>query len=305
MYRKGVRSNSVYSFRDESFMMGIAGDSGAGKHTLVADLSKLVGPQLSSINGDDDHKWERGHAMWRRYTHLDPRGNLLATQLEGLAALRRGGDIQKAHYDHDKGKFTDPLRIKPTDFIAIVGLHPFYLPTQRELLHLRIFVDPEETVRRTWKIERDMEKRGYTREQVLAQIDSRAADSAKYVRPQAKYADLVLKHGTVTRADDVALQVELVSALDPLLLVDALELIPTLEVSWAPDEELTRDRITIKGVIDAEQVRILAASLLPNNDELVHDDAWLPGGRGLAVVAVLHAMSVRLRTSPGGSKELA
>jgi uridine kinase len=305
MYRKGVRSNSVYSFRDESFMIGIAGDSGAGKHTLVSDLAKLVGPQLSTINGDDDHKWERGHAMWRRYTHLDPRGNLLATQLEGLAALRRGGDIQKAHYDHDKGKFTDPLRIKPTDFIAIVGLHPFYLPTQRELLHLRIFVDPEESVRRSWKVDRDMQKRGYTREEVLAQIDSRAADSAKYVRPQAKYADVILRHGETHRETDVALQVELVSQLDPLLLVDALDMIPSIEVSWEPDEELTRDRITIKGTLDAEQVRVLAVAILPNDDELVYEDAWLAGGRGVAAIAVLHAMSVRLRTTPVGAKELA
>ena len=49
------------------------GDSGAGKHTLANDMKTLFGVTLSVVDGDDDHRWERGHAMWRRYTHLDPR----------------------------------------------------------------------------------------------------------------------------------------------------------------------------------------------------------------------------------------
>ncbi|HEY6881417.1 MAG TPA: hypothetical protein VI299_25505, partial [Polyangiales bacterium] len=154
MYRKGVRSNGVYRFREQSFMIGIGGDSGAGKHTLGRDLATSLGQQISLINGDDDHKWERGHAMWRRYTHLDPRGNLLHEQAAALAALRRGGDVRKRHYDHDAGRFTVPLLLRPSDFVAIVGLHPFYLPSQRQLLELKVFVDPLEDLRRDWKVSR-------------------------------------------------------------------------------------------------------------------------------------------------------
>ncbi|MFO0669374.1 MAG: hypothetical protein U0235_07085 [Polyangiaceae bacterium] len=149
MYRKGVRSNAIYSFREESFMVGIGGDSGAGKHTIGRDLHAIMGPQLSMINGDDDHKWERGHAMWRRYTHLDPRGNRLMVQRESLAALRRGHAVRKPHYDHDVGKFTDPVLLRPTEFVGIVGLHPFYLASQRQLLHLKVFVDTDEALRRS------------------------------------------------------------------------------------------------------------------------------------------------------------
>ncbi len=111
MYRKGVRSNSVYSFRDESFMMGIAGDSGAGKHTLVADLSKLVGPQaLGALNGDDDHKWERGHWRCGGATRTSIRvANLLATQFfEGLTALRRQQGHSKSSLRSPQGKIHRP-----------------------------------------------------------------------------------------------------------------------------------------------------------------------------------------------------
>jgi hypothetical protein len=112
-----------------------------------------------------------------------------------------------------------------------------------------------------------------------------------------KYADLVLRHKETAKEDEVALEVELVSQLEPLALVDALEVAPTLEASWAPDEGLTRDRITIKGTLSVENLRLLAQALLPNADELIHEEAWRPGGRGLAQLVILHAVSVRLRTT--------
>jgi uridine kinase len=299
MYRKGVRSNAIYGFRDATFMLGIGGDSGAGKHTLGEDMSRLMGGLFSSINGDDDHKWERGHAMWGRFTHLDPRGNLLGAQLESLAALRRGGAVRKRQYDHDKGKFTDPLLVRPTDFIAIIGLHPFYLASQRQLFHLRIFVDPEESLRREWKVARDVAKRGYSPEKVVAEMERRATDGAKYVRPQMKFADIVLRNAAPEKSapNALAMHLELVSELEPLLLFEGLDSVETLSVEWAPDEELMRDKLHIKGTIDAEQVRLLAMTLVPNLEELIEslDEGWQAGARGVAQVLILHAISVRLR----------
>ncbi len=309
MYRKGVRSNSMYMFRDQSFMIGIGGDSGAGKHTVGADLAAIMGADISLVNGDDDHRWERGHAMWRRYTHLDPRGNQLESQMLSLAALKRGGDVRRRHYDHDRGRFTEALVLKPNDFIAIIGLHPFYLASQRQLFHLKVFIDTEESLRREWKSARDIEKRGYTREKVIEQIEQRMADSVKYVRPQAKHADLVLRHCPGAEKSDagVSLEVEVVSELEPLVLVDLLDRIPTLEVEWEPDETLTRDRLKIKGDIDIDAVRALAYALIPDLDELVFDPSsrWLSGGRGIAQVILLHSIGSRLRRSAAANEAVA
>lgn len=303
MYRKGVRSNALYGFRDQSFMVGIGGDSGAGKHTLANDMKSLFGETLSVINGDDDHRWERGHAMWKEYTHLDPRANFLAAQLDGLAALREGGNIRKRHYDHDKGKFTDPLLIKPNDFIAIVGLHPFYLASQRQVLHLKIYVGPSEELRREWKVKRDVAKRGYTPEKVLYEMDRRMADSAKYVQPQARHADLLVSHTKNPEKDtDVALRFELSSALDPLPLFHALGQVDSIEVNWLPDESLTRDQFEVKGELTIEQLQLLAIAAIPNVDELtIEPGGWKDGGRGLAQLVALYAASVRLRVNPSAA----
>jgi hypothetical protein len=93
------------------------------------------------------------------------------------------------------------------------------------------------------------------------------------------------------------MNVELVSELEPLLLFDAIDAVETLSVEWAPDDELMRDKLLIKGTIDAEQVRLLAMTVVPNLEELIEalDEGWQAGARGLAQVVILHAISVRLR----------
>lgn len=298
MYRKGVRSNGIYTFRDQTFMLGLGGDSGAGKHTIGRDLAKLFPDTMTMINGDDDHRWERGHAMWREYTHLDPRGNLLRAQLDSLESLRRGSDVRKRHYDHDKGTFTDAVLLRAKDFVSIVGLHPFYLASQRHLLHLKVFVEPNEEIRREWKVSRDMKKRGYTREQVLEQMERRAADGAKYIAPQKKYADLVVRLVTVPEGEnDFSVEYELTSVLDTLSLFEVLCQVEGLTVEWKPDEHLERDTLLVSGSLDAEQLKVIAQVAIPNLDDLVDERlvGFLPGSRGMTQLVLLHAMSVRLR----------
>ncbi len=307
MYRKGVRSNSIYTFRDESFTLGIGGDSGSGKHLLAADLRELVGPELTLVQGDDDHKWERGHVMWRRFSHLDPRGNELRSQLENLAALRRGGHVEKRVYDHTAGRFGDPIVFRPSAFIAIVGLHPFYLPAQRKLLDLRIYLAPDEPLRRAWKIARDVSERGYDSDKVVAEMARREADSARYVRSQRQHADLVIacRQGTgPLDSPDLAVDLELVSELEGLLLFDVLDGVPSLKTSWSCDESLARDRLSIEGQLSEAQLRSVAAVLIPNLDELVVSGAprFGCGSRGLSRLVVLHAISARLRSLQGGAR---
>ncbi len=308
LYQRGVQASASYRMRDENFMIGIGGDSGAGKHTIGADLARLLGRRLTLLNGDDDHRWERGDSMWTHYTHLDPRGNHLAAQMESLISLRNNRQVRRRHYDHSTGRFTEPLLVSPNDFMCIVGLHPFYLPSQRQVFHLRIFVNPAEELRQNWKVARDMSRRGYSKEQVLEQIERRRPDSDKYVMPQMKHADVVVRHLPLgpdenprndeeSTQTELAVELEMSSALEPLQLVDALEGIPTLHVTWQPDEALTRDRLLIKGTVTADELSALAESTIPNADQILVEPGFEPGARGVVQLALLYAMSVRLRSA--------
>ncbi|MDG0794542.1 glycosyltransferase 87 family protein [Cohnella ginsengisoli] len=109
LYNHGVRSNSIYKNSQQAFTIGIGGDSGVGKSTLLEDIKLLLNDKkMLEIEGDGDHKWERGDSNWEEYTHLNPKANHLHRQSEHLSSLKRGGTIERIVYDHVTGKFTSP-----------------------------------------------------------------------------------------------------------------------------------------------------------------------------------------------------
>jgi uridine kinase len=188
-YKNSIYSNDIYSM-DKAFVIGIGGDSGAGKSTLINDLQDILGDKLLQLEGDSDHKWERGDEMWLEYTHLDPKANFLHQQAEQLGQLKNRKSILRSDYNHSTGKFTVADKILAKDFVVLAGLHPFYLPKMRKVIDLRIFLNLDERLRRSWKIERDMADRGYSEEQILHSLAKREYDSEKYIKPQEQFGDL-------------------------------------------------------------------------------------------------------------------
>jgi len=54
-----------------------------------------------------------------------------------------------------------------------------------------VYLAPPESLRAEWKIKRDTLKRGYSKEQVLAD-QKREPDSEQFIRPQREWADVVV-----------------------------------------------------------------------------------------------------------------
>ena len=300
MTRRGIRAQTT-GRHDEVFLIGIGGDSGAGKHTLGRDLLAVLGDRLALVDGDDDHRWERGDPAWQTLTHLDPRANRLQLQLEALQRLRQGADVRKPRYDHVRGRFTRPMLWPSARVVGLVGLHPFYLSAQRRLLDLRVFVDAADDVRRTWKLARDVQDRGKTETSVLAELDRREPDAQRFVRPQRQHADVVLGHLAAVEAPDVHLRVEMAGHLDPFALLAALQGEATLHVEWLADPGLQRETFVVTGALSAARVAYLAVVLLPDADDWLLDGAqWHPGQRGLAQLVLLHALGAAWNASATG-----
>lgn len=195
MYQYGVNSNSYYKRRSRPFIIGIAGDSGSGKSRLLLMLDELLSEgRILNIEGDGDHKWERGSENWKDMTHLNPKANYLYRQAEDLRILRDGNAVKRVEYDHDTGIFTNRKRVTPKPYIVLCGLHSLYLPQMRQVLDMKIFLDTDENIRRYWKIERDASLRGHKKDEIIKQIEERREDAEKYIYPQKQYADLIIRY---------------------------------------------------------------------------------------------------------------
>jgi phosphoribulokinase len=175
-------------------LLAIAGDSAAGKTTLARGIETVLGPErVTRICTDDYHRYDREDRARLRITPLDPQCNYLDVIEQHLRLLAEGEAILKPRYDHTTGTFLPPEYVRPREFVLIEGLLPLHTRAMRDSLDVKVYLDPDEDLRRQWKIERDCAKRGYTPDQVVAELDLRAHDTATYIRPQRAHGDIVVR----------------------------------------------------------------------------------------------------------------
>jgi phosphoribulokinase len=174
-------------------MIAVGGDSGTGKATLARGLEIIFGDARSvRVALDDYRSLDRAQRKAVGLTALDPRANNFAAMQEDLWALREGRAIEKPTYDHAAGTFGPIERIEPKEIVVVHGLFPLYTRALRSLFDVTIWNDPEPELRAAWEVRRDTLQRGYTVEGVRALRQSREPNVAKYISPQARYADLTV-----------------------------------------------------------------------------------------------------------------
>ena len=186
-------STATRAGMERPIFVAIGGDSGSGKSTLTAGFYRIFpADQITSVCLDDYHSLDRRERSLIGVTALDPRANNFALMENQLLALKRGNPIMKPVYDHSDGTFRPAEEVQPREVVIVQGLHPFLVPGVRGLFDLNVWLDPETELKHRWKVQRDVAKRGYTEEQVYAEIAAREPDVAAHIAPQRRFADLIV-----------------------------------------------------------------------------------------------------------------
>jgi phosphoribulokinase len=194
-----------------SITLGVVGDSAAGKTTLTRGLVRVLGEEnVTHVCVDDYHRYDRRQRAERNITPLHPECNYMDVMAQHLAHLRAGEAFLKPVYRHEDGTFGPLVRIDPKQFAVVDGLLGYYTEELRKLYDVRLFLAPPEELRRRWKVQRDCSRRGYTTDQVLAELDRREPDSEAFIRPQQRYADIVVSFLPNAGSDQEHLDAELI-----------------------------------------------------------------------------------------------
>lgn len=174
-------------------ILGIVGDSAAGKTTLTRGIAQILGEdEVTILCTDDYHRYDRQQRAQKSISALHPNCNYLDIMQQHLSLLRTGQSILKPVYNHNTGTFEAPEYIQPRRFVIVEGLLGYSTRLARECFDVKVFLAPPESLRSEWKIKRDTRKRGYTEEQVLEQLRKREMDSEEFIRPQRKWSDIVV-----------------------------------------------------------------------------------------------------------------
>lgn len=174
-------------------ILGVVGDSAAGKTTMTRGLVRALGEHaVTHACTDDYHRYDRKQRADLGITPLHPDCNYLDVMAQDLRRLRDGAAILKPVYRHSDGTFAPPVYVRPQGFAIVEGLLGYHTQAMRDCYDVRVFLAPPEELRRRWKVQRDCSRRGYTTDEVLAELDRREPDSAAFIRPQERYADMVV-----------------------------------------------------------------------------------------------------------------
>lgn len=299
IWREAINQNDYFRLSRKPFVLGIAGDSGAGKDTFADAIKGLFGAHsVTHLSGDDYHLWDRQKPMWQVMTHLNPMANDLEGFANDLVALTDGKKIRSKHYNHQTGRMSRPFTIASNDIIVASGLHALYLPILRDCYNLSIYLDIDEGLRRYFKLKRDVHQRGHTLERVLASFEKREPDAVRFIRPQCMHADLVFSlqpiHPDIL--EDIGgnhpLRFKLVvrsrHGLNEMSLTRVLIGVCGLHVDMLASNHASEVELTIEGETSAQDIALAAQMICPRIFEFLDiQPKWEGGVLGLMQLITL------------------
>ena len=182
-----------------SFVIGIAGGTGAGKTTVARLVGRSVGDSATRIPLDNYYEdlshlpFEEREAV--NYDH--PSAFEWELVREQLSSLLDGSPIEMPTYDFEVHNRTDETtRVDPTHVVIVEGIFALYDDAIRELCDLRLYVETDADVRILRRIERDVIDRGRDLEGVIDQYLSTVKPMhEQFVEPTKKHADLIVPEG--------------------------------------------------------------------------------------------------------------
>jgi uridine kinase len=182
-----------------SFVVGIAGGTGAGKTTVAREITEAVADAVTRIPMDNYYK-DLSHMDFEERTAVNydhPSAFEWELLREHMDALLSGQSIEMPQYDFSIHNRKDETRtVDPTDVIVLEGILALYDEDVNEMLDVRLYVETDADVRILRRIERDVVERGRDLEGVMDQYLSTVKPMhEQFVAPTKKRADLIIPEG--------------------------------------------------------------------------------------------------------------
>ncbi|MGJ3830984.1 uridine kinase [Lactiplantibacillus plantarum] len=181
-------------------VIGVTGGSGSGKTTVsnaiynqLSGQSLLILQQDSYYNDQSEMTMAERHAV--NYDHpLAFDTDLMIKQIKQLLAYQ---PIEKPVYDYEQYTRSDKtIHQEPRDVIIVEGVLILDDQRLRDLMYIKVFVDPDDDIRIIRRIQRDIKERGRTLDSVIGQYLATVKPMYhQFVEPTKRYADLIVPEG--------------------------------------------------------------------------------------------------------------
>lgn len=182
-----------------SFVIGIAGGTGAGKTTVAHEVADSVGEAVTRVPIDnyyhDLSHLEMDERADVNYDHPDAfEWSLLIEHLDGLLM---GQPVEMPQYDFGvHNRQDETVHVTPSDVIVVEGIFALYDDDITDRLDLKVYVETDADVRILRRIRRDVIERDRELEGVIEQyLDTVKPMHEQFVAPTKKHADIIIPEG--------------------------------------------------------------------------------------------------------------
>ena len=181
-------------------IVGIAGGSGSGKSTIVAELVDLLGLGITTVIRHDWYYRDLSHLELEERTAVNfDHPFSLDTELliEHVMTLVSGNSVDTPFYDfstHTRSSST--IHLEPSRVLILDGILTLAHERLRELMDIRVFVDTDVEKRLDRRLERDSGERGRSPASVIQQFESTVLPMHhEFVEPSREYAEITISGG--------------------------------------------------------------------------------------------------------------
>ncbi|MDD2398895.1 MAG: uridine kinase [Bacilli bacterium] len=185
---------------EKIFVIGISGGTASGKSTLADNISHNSKPTNIIVLRLDHYYVDHPELPLekRRLLNYDcPEAFDVDLIVSHINALKSGKAINRPDYDftyHCRKKALE--RIEPSPVVIVEGIMTLAIPQIRALIDFKIFVDTPADVRLSRRINRDINERGRTLENVIHQYLTTVRPMHNlYVEPSKVHADIIVPEG--------------------------------------------------------------------------------------------------------------
>ena len=177
-----------------TYLIGIAGPSGAGKTCLATNLATALQAKVLGLDCYYRDLSQLARAERDRMNFDAPQALEDELLIEQVTQLLQGRAVKLPVYDfahHIRSQ--ESVLLEPVEVLIIEGLFTLYWPRLRELLGTAVYVDLHDELCLARRTDRDVRERGRTPESVLQQYAATVAPMAqRYVRPTIANADVIV-----------------------------------------------------------------------------------------------------------------
>jgi uridine kinase len=183
------------------YTIGITGGSGSGKSFLVQALrSRFTETELAILSQDNYYRLrEQQERDMEGVQNFDLPSSFVLDEFErDMKELIQGKTITRKEYTYNNSTATAGIvTVSPAPVILVEGLFVLSLPSVREMLDLKIFVDASDVVKVKRRILRDRVERNYPLEDVLYRYEHHVLPAYnQHIAPYRSEADVILNNNS-------------------------------------------------------------------------------------------------------------